>query len=101
MGPLGQLIEMLPGLGGLAREAQGAVDRGEMKRVEAIVLSMTRHERANPAILNASRRRRIATGSGTSLPEVNRLMKQFSEMQRLMRAASQPGGRRPLFPVGR
>jgi signal recognition particle subunit SRP54 len=101
MGPLGQLIEMLPGLGGLAREAQGAVDRGEMKRVEAIVLSMTRHERANPAILNASRRRRIATGSGTSLPEVNRLMKQFSEMQRLMKAASQPGGRRPLFPVGR
>jgi signal recognition particle subunit SRP54 len=93
MGPLGSLIEMIPGLGGAAKHAQDAVDRGELKRVEAIIRSMTPSEREEPAILNASRRRRIARGSGTSLPEVNRLVKQFGEMQRLMRQMG--GGKRP------
>jgi signal recognition particle subunit SRP54 len=93
MGPLGSLIEMIPGLGGAAKQAQAAVDRGELKRVEAIIRSMTRAEREDPAILNASRRRRIARGSGTSLPEVNRLVKQFGDMQRLMRQMG--GGKRP------
>ncbi len=101
MGPLGQLIEMIPGLGGVAKEAQGAIDRGELTRVEAIISSMTRAERAEPAILNASRRRRIAAGSGTSLTEVNRLIKQFGEMQKLMRMASRGGGRRAMLPFGR
>jgi signal recognition particle subunit SRP54 len=101
MGPLSQLIGMIPGLGNLGREAQDAVDRGEMRRVEAIILSMTPSERADPGVLNASRRRRIAAGSGTSLPEVNRLMKQFAEMQKFMRMASHSGGRRPPFPIGR
>jgi signal recognition particle subunit SRP54 len=91
MGPLGSLIEMIPGLGGMAKEAQSAVDRGELKRTEAIIQSMTLDERRNPEILNASRRRRIARGSGTSLPEVNRLIKQFGEMQKMMRQLS--GGR--------
>jgi signal recognition particle subunit SRP54 len=100
MGPIGQLIEMIPGLGNVAREAQGAVDRGEMTRVEAIICSMTRAERVDPAILNASRRRRIAAGSGTSLTEVNRLIKQFGEMQKFMRMASR-GGRRAALPFGR
>jgi signal recognition particle subunit SRP54 len=99
MGPLGQLIEMIPGLGGVAKEAQGAIDRGEMKRVEAIIFSMTRAERADPAILNASRRRRIAVGSGTSLTDVNRLVKQFAEMQKYLRMASR-GGRRVALPFG-
>jgi signal recognition particle subunit SRP54 len=99
MGPLSQVIGMIPGLGSLSREAQDAVDRGEMRRVEAIILSMTPAERADPSVLNGSRRRRIAAGSGTSLPEVNRLMKQFAEMQRFMKMASHSGGRRPPFPA--
>ena len=94
MGPMGQLVSMIPGLGGMAKEAQAAVDRGDLKRTEAIILSMTKRERRDPSILNASRRRRIAKGSGTSLPEVNRLVKQFSEMQKLMKQLQGPGGRR-------
>jgi signal recognition particle subunit SRP54 len=94
MGPMGQLMSMIPGMGGLAKDAQAAVDRGDLKRVEAIILSMTPGERREPGMLNASRRRRIATGSGTSLPEVNRLVKQFGEMQKLMKQMSGAGGRR-------
>jgi len=91
MGPIGQLVSMVPGMGGIAKDAQDAVDRGELKRTEAIIRSMTRHERREPAVINGSRRRRIAAGSGTSLPEVNRLIKQFTEMQRLMKQLA--GGR--------
>ncbi len=101
MGPIGQVLELVPGMRGLAKEAQGAVDRGELKRVEAIIQSMTRAERADPAILNASRRRRIAQGSGTSTVDVNRLVKQFGEMQRVMRMLQKQGGRRPALPFGR
>ncbi len=100
MGPLGSIIEMIPGLGGAAKQAQQAVDRGELARVEAIIRSMTPEEREDPGILNASRRRRIARGSGTSLPEVNRLVKQFGEMQRLMRVMQGRGGKRPILPMG-
>jgi len=92
MGPLGQVMEMIPGLGGMAQQAQESVDRGDLKRTEAIIRSMTPLERRDPDVLNASRRRRIATGSGTSIAEVNRLVKQFSEMQKLMRQLR--GGRR-------
>jgi signal recognition particle subunit SRP54 len=92
MGPLGQVMEMIPGLGGMAQQAQESVDRGDLKRTEAIIRSMTPRERRDPDVLNASRRRRIATGSGTSIAEVNRLVKQFSEMQKLMRQLR--GGRR-------
>jgi signal recognition particle subunit SRP54 len=94
MGPVGQLMSMIPGMGGMAKDAQAAVDRGDMQRVEAIILSMTPRERREPGVLNASRRRRIANGSGTSLPEVNRLVKQFGEMQKLMKQLSGGGGRR-------
>ncbi len=94
MGPMGQVMSMIPGMGGLAKDAQDAVDRGDLKRVEAIILSMTPRERREPGVLNASRRRRIAAGSGTSLPEVNRLVKQFGEMQKLMKQLSGAGGRR-------
>jgi len=100
MGPLGQLLEMLPGMGGLAKEAQASVDRGELKRIEAIISSMTREERGDPGILNASRRRRIAAGSGTTLTDVNRLVKQFGEMQKLMRRFGGSGGRGAV-PFGR
>ncbi|MBI3751044.1 MAG: signal recognition particle protein [Chloroflexi bacterium] len=88
MGPLGQIVSMIPGMGGLAKEAQAAVDRGELRRTEAIIRSMTPRERRDPGILNGSRRRRIAAGSGTSLPDVNRLVKQFGDMQRVMKQLS-------------
>jgi signal recognition particle subunit SRP54 len=103
MGPIGQLVSMIPGMGGMAKDAQEAVDRGDLKRTEAIIRSMTRTERRDPGVLNGSRRRRIATGSGTSLTDVNRLVKQFSEMQRLMKQLSSGRGRGMLggLPVGR
>ena len=103
MGPIGQLVGMIPGMGGMAKDAQDAVDRGDLKRTEAIIRSMTRHERREPGVLNGSRRRRIATGSGTSLTDVNRLVKQFTEMQRLMKQLAGGRGRGMLggLPVGR
>jgi len=88
MGPIGQLVSMIPGMGSMAKDAQEAVDRGDLKRTEAIIRSMTTCERREPTVLNGSRRRRIAAGSGTSLPEVNRLVKQFTEMQRVMKQLS-------------
>jgi signal recognition particle subunit SRP54 len=102
MGPIGQIVGMIPGLGGMAKEAQKAVDSGELKRTEAIIRSMTPRERRDPTILNASRRRRIAAGSATSLTDVNRLVKQFGEMQKLMKQLSAGGGRRlPAGLIGR
>jgi signal recognition particle subunit SRP54 len=97
MGPIGGLLELIPGMGGAAKEAQQAVDRGDMKRVEAIIQSMTTKERREPDILSASRKRRVARGSGTSLQDVNRLLKQFTEMQKMMRQLSGSGGRRALM----
>jgi signal recognition particle subunit SRP54 len=88
MGPMGQIMEMIPGLGGMAKQAQASVDRGDLKRVEAIIRSMTRAERRDPSILNAKRRRRIAAGSGTRLQDVNQLVKQFAELQKMMKQLS-------------
>jgi signal recognition particle subunit SRP54 len=96
MGPLGELVGMIPGLGGLAKEAEASIERGELARVEAIVRSMTRAERNDPSILTGSRRRRIAAGSGTSLADVNRLVKQFGEMRKVMRQLGGDGRRLPV-----
>ncbi|MBF8290270.1 MAG: signal recognition particle protein [Chloroflexi bacterium] len=101
MGPIGQIVSMIPGLGGMAKEAQDAVDRGDMKRTEAIIRSMNPRERRDPAILNASRRRRIAAGSGTNLTDVNRLVKQFGEMQRVMKQLSGMRGKGAAALLGR
>ncbi len=92
MGPLGQVIGMIPGMGGMAKEAEASINRGDLKRTEAIIRSMTPAERRDPTVLNGSRRRRIAAGSGTQIVDVNRLVKQFSEMQKLMKQLR--GGRR-------
>ena len=100
MGPLGSIMDMIPGLGGAAKQAQQAIDRGDLARVEAIIRSMTLEERNDPGVLNASRRRRIARGSGTSLPEVNRLVKQFAEMQKVMKMMRGRGGKMPGLPMG-
>jgi signal recognition particle subunit SRP54 len=88
MGPMGQIIEMIPGMGGMAKEAQASVDRGDLKRVEAIIRSMTAEERQNPHILNGARRRRIARGSGTRLQDVNQLLRQFGDVQKMMKQLS-------------
>ena len=93
MGPLGQLMGMIPGMGGMAKEAEAAIDRGDLRRVEAIIRAMTPRERRDPTILNGSRRRRIAAGSGTALTDVNRLVKQFAEMQKMMKQLSGAGRR--------
>jgi signal recognition particle subunit SRP54 len=93
MGPMDQLVSMIPGLGSMAREAKEAVDRGELRRVEGIIRSMTPLERREPSIINGARRRRIAAGSGTNLTDVNRLIKQFGEMQKVMKQLA-GGGRR-------
>jgi signal recognition particle subunit SRP54 len=103
MGPIGSLVSMIPGMGDMAKDAQAAVDRGDLRRTEAIIRSMTTRERRDPGILTGARRRRIATGSGTSLTDVNRLVKQFSEMQRLMKQLAGGRGRGMLggMSVGR
>lgn len=108
MGPLDKLIEMIPGLGGMSQQLKGAkVDEKQFGRVEAVLRSMTMEERSDPSILNGSRRRRIAQGSGTSVQQVNELIKQFNEMKKMIRALSgaEEGGRRrnrmPNFPFMR
>ena len=83
MGPLSQVMSMIPGASKLGN--LNDVDDKEMKYVEAIILSMTKQERDNPAIINGSRRKRIANGSGTTIQEVNKLLNQFTEMQKMMR----------------
>jgi signal recognition particle subunit SRP54 len=94
MGPLAQIAEMLPGrLGQAARQVDPKEMEQNFRRSEAIILSMTPQERRNPDILNASRRRRIAAGSGTDVQEVNRLIKQFREAQKLMKTLQKTGGR--------
>src|SRR5947207_3249592 len=88
MGPIGNLLKMIPGMGGLGL-GNVKVDDRELDRLQAIITSMTPEERANPAILNGSRRRRIARGSGTNVQAVNQLVKQFGQMQKVMRQVSQ------------
>jgi signal recognition particle subunit SRP54 len=85
MGPLSGLIGMLPGMGALKGLKGAEVDEGELDRIEAIILSMTPEERANPGVINGSRRKRIAGGSGTRVQHVNQLVKQFDQMRKLMR----------------
>ncbi|MGZ5346108.1 MAG: signal recognition particle protein [Solirubrobacterales bacterium] len=88
MGPLGNLMKMIPGMG-KAMQGMGQVDERDLDRIEAIILSMTPHERAHPEEINGSRRKRIAAGSGTTVQAVNRLVKQFGQMKKLMKQMSQ------------
>jgi signal recognition particle subunit SRP54 len=94
IGPIGQILEMLPG--GMGRAAQTVDHReaeAQLKMTEAIINSMSIKERRNPKILNASRRRRIAAGSGTQVQDVNRLLKQYREAQRLFKTIRKSGMR--------
>jgi signal recognition particle subunit SRP54 len=89
MGSLSSLLGMIPGLGAQVKNAK--IDDNALVRVEAIINSMTLQERSTPKILNGNRRKRIARGSGTSIQDVNRLLKQFSEMQKMMSRFSKKG----------
>jgi signal recognition particle subunit SRP54 len=93
MGSMNSLLEMIPGGKKLASQVDADKAENELKRVEAIINSMTLEERRNPAILNGSRRRRIAQGSGTTVTDINRLMKQFMEMKKMMQRVSKMGVR--------
>jgi signal recognition particle subunit SRP54 len=91
MGPLESILGMIPGLGNLKELAQNKPDEKQLARVEAIISSMTPAERKNDQIINGSRRKRIAAGSGTSVEEVNRLLKQFVEMKRVLQMIGSGG----------
>ncbi|HSB69981.1 MAG TPA: signal recognition particle protein [Candidatus Methylomirabilis sp.] len=97
MGPLDQLVGMIPGLSRLKGLPDSTTQERELVRVEAIIDSMTPGERQKPEILNGGRRKRIAAGSGTTVADVNRLLKQFADMQKMMRQLMQAGkgGRLP------
>ena len=84
MGSLSQVISMFPGAGKIS-EAETAAGEAQLKKTEAIINSMTKREREKPAIINPSRKRRIAAGSGTKVEDVNRLLKQFEQMQKMMK----------------
>jgi len=86
MGPISQLLGMIPGMGAQLKNID--IDETQIDRVEAMILSMTMKERTNPEIINASRRRRIANGSGMQVQDVNRLLKQFEEMKKMMKQFS-------------
>src|SRR6476469_401860 len=85
MGPLSGIIGMLPGMGAMKQLKNADIDEGQLDRVEAIILSMTPQERANPGLIKGSRRKRIANGSGTRPQHVNQLIKQFDQMRKMMR----------------
>lgn len=99
LGPLDQILGMIPGMGNLKKMQGVELDEKELKRTEAIICSMTRKERRDPALINGSRRKRIATGSGTRVQDVNRLLKQFVEARKMMKRFQemQKSGRKPSF----
>ncbi len=94
MGPLEQILGMLPGMGAIKElnQAREQVDDKQLLRVEAIINSMTPHERRNHQVINGQRRKRIAKGSGTSVEEVNRLLKQFVQMKKMLKAVGGMAG---------
>jgi signal recognition particle subunit SRP54 len=93
MGPIGQLLEMIPGMNKMVGDVDFSEAERGLKQIEAIIQSMTLQERQNPKILKASRKRRVAAGSGTTVQDVNALLKQFREMQRVMKQFSKGRGR--------
>ena len=102
IGPLSQLMDMIPGFNKLSKEMEPDVTDQQMKRIEAIINSMTREERRHPDIINANRKRRIARGSGTDVQDINELLSQFKQIKRMMKQMANSGkqrkGRFPGFP---
>ena len=98
MGSLSQVMEMIPGMSQLTKRIPtGNLDDGQIKRVEAIIYSMTRAERHRPEIINGSRRRRIAKGSGTTPQDINQLLNQFRQTQKLVKQLSRSRDPRNLM----
>ncbi|HEY4578898.1 MAG TPA: signal recognition particle protein, partial [Savagea sp.] len=85
MGPLDEILGMIPGMNKMKGLENAKVDEGQMAQIEAIIRSMTKEERTNPDVMNASRKKRVAAGSGTTLPQVNRLLKQFADMKKMVK----------------
>jgi signal recognition particle subunit SRP54 len=100
MGPLNQLLDMVPGFRGVTKEISAEATDQEMKKIEAIISSMTIEERRKPRILNASRKRRVARGSGTQVQDVNALLTQFRQMQRMMKQFTSGRGKGLLKMLG-
>ena len=98
MGNIKDLASMLPGVGKMLKDVD--IDNSAFKGIEAIILSMTPYERNNPAIINGSRRRRIAEGSGTSVTEVNRLLKQFEDTRKIMKTMAGGGAQKAMRAIG-
>jgi signal recognition particle subunit SRP54 len=96
LGPLKNVLGMLPGVNPAMLQNANVDDR-RLKHLEAMVLSMTPAERSNPDLMNGSRRMRVANGSGRTVQEVNQLLNQFKQMQKLMKSAGKPGGMRQAF----
>ena len=99
MGPLDQILKMIPGLGGAGALKDLAIDESHLAHIEAMILSMTVQERREPGLINGSRRRRIANGSGRTIQDVNRLLTQFEQMKKMMRGLTNMGpGAMPSLP---
>jgi signal recognition particle subunit SRP54 len=96
LGPLEQVLQMIPGVGQAMRQQQVNVQEDDFKHIEAIIRSMTMQERQRPEIIDSSRRRRIASGSGTNPQDVNDLLKQFKQMQKMMKMMTGGGGKKGL-----
>jgi signal recognition particle subunit SRP54 len=87
---------MIPGMGQLKDMGDMEMEEKELVKIDAIISSMTRKERTNPSVLNGSRRKRIARGSGTTVQDVNRLVKQFSQTKKMLRSMTAAGGKRKM-----
>ena len=96
MGSLTQLLDMVPGISSLSRRLPEGMDEERLKTIEAMVLSMTREERQHPEIIDGSRRRRISRGSGTTPQDVNQLLNQFRQVQKMMKQMDSSKARRLL-----
>ena len=100
MGGIGAMLDKMPGMGGMAQAAQSQLDTKQFDRMEAMINSMTIKERKNPELINPSRKRRITTGSGTAVPDLNRLLKQHKQMQKMMKKMKGGGMQRMMRGMG-
>jgi signal recognition particle subunit SRP54 len=96
MGPLEDLLGMIPGFGKMKQMKGFQVDEGELVKIEAMINSMTPEERRNHALINGSRRRRIARGSGTTVQDLNRMLKNYAQVMKMIKKMSKGGGMRGL-----
>jgi signal recognition particle subunit SRP54 len=93
MGPLDDLLDMIPGMKKMKQMKNVDVDENELVRIEAIINSMTPHERSNHQVINGSRRKRIANGSGTKVQDVNRLLKNYTQVMKMIKKLNKGGMR--------